>query len=93
MSPATFKCNLSKLTHDFFNMKPEWQKFIREMPIDFKFYHRDMFKKKYPDFVTEYPVVLLENDGKFEKFISPEEMIGITSLPELKDLIRQRVSS
>ncbi len=90
-APATFKCNLYKITQEYFNMKPEWKSFIKEMPIDFKFYHRDMFKKKYPDFKSEYPIVLLENDGKFEIFINPEEMMGIASLTELKDIIRQRV--
>lgn len=91
-APATFKCNLYKLTQEYFNMKYEWKNFIKEMPIDFKFYHRDMFKKKYPDFKSEYPIVLLENDGRFETFINPEEIIGITSLQELKDLIKQRLS-
>jgi len=81
--PQTYPCNLTKITHDKMNMKQKWQSFIQVFPVKIKFYHRDMFKKKYPDYKTEFPIALLEKDGKFEEFMSVEEINGFASLEEL----------
>lgn len=90
--PQTYPCNLTKITHDKMNMKQKWQSFIQVFPVKVKFYHRDMFKKKYPDYKTEFPVALLEHDNKFEPFISVEEMNSFRSLEELMDSVTQKIN-
>ena len=60
--PQTYQCNLTKLTHDGLNMKQQFQSFLQNSPFKAQFYHRDMFNKKYPDYKTELPVVLLQKE-------------------------------
>lgn len=90
--PQTYECNLTKLTHDGLNMKKEWQSFVQALPVKTKFYHRDMFKKKYSDYKTEFPIIFLAENNKFEKLISTEEINGLSSMQELMDLITNRIN-
>ena len=92
VSPQTFSCNLYKVTHDDFLMKKEWEEFTKELPIQVKFYHRDMFKKKYPEFDAKFPVVLKEIDGQFNVFISTDEISGTLSLKELMKIVSEKLS-
>ncbi len=58
-----------------------------------EFLHLDEFKKKYASkFGSKhtFPVVLLENKGELELFISTEELNGLKNANELIDLIAER---
>jgi len=91
--PQTYQCNLTKLTHDGLNMKKEWQSFVQTLPIKTKFYHRDMFKKKYSDYKTEFPVALLIENDKFKNFITAGEMGSFGSMQELMDAVTKKINA
>lgn len=91
-SPATYQCNLRKLTYDSFNEKQEWSDFIKSLSIESKFYHKDMFQKRFPSYSTNHPVVLLQINDNLQTFISSELLNGLTSLAELKKIVLEKVS-
>ncbi len=90
--PQTYQCNLTKLTHDGLNMKQQFQSFLQNSPFKAQFYHRDMFNKKYPDYKTELPVVLLQKEDTFEELISAEAMNAFTDCDELMKTVLDKVN-
>lgn len=94
VSPQTYSCNLCGITFGVFTENKAWKKFRKsnDVPMDFK--HRDEFKKQYASkFGSKYtfPIVLLENKGELELFISTEELNELNTAEELIQLIVERV--
>ncbi len=93
ISPATYSCNLCKLTHGAFFEKELWANFKNTAVIDMEFLYKEAFFKRFPDFEnTKLPVVLIESSSapSFE-FITANEFEGIASLPQLIQIIKQRL--
>ena len=89
--PQTYQCNLTKLTHDGLNMKQQFQSFVQNLPLKAQFYHHDMFKKKYPDYKTDLPVVLLQEDKVFKELISTQELNAFSTSDELMQTVLERL--
>ena len=51
-----------------------------------------MFKKKYPDYKTELPVVLLQKEDTFEELISAQEMNAFKDCDELMKAVLNKVN-
>jgi len=62
ISPATYTCNLCRLTYDAFQMKSKWKDFISTLPYKIIFFHKDEFQKNYPDLRTiSFPAVFVQD--------------------------------
>ncbi|MEX0996394.1 MAG: GTPase [Flavobacteriaceae bacterium] len=93
VSPKTYACNLCDITYGVFRENKSWKKFKTSSKIPMEFLHLDEFKKQYASkFGSKFtfPIVLLENKGELELFISTEELNGLKNANELIDLIRER---
>ena len=88
VSSSTYECNLCKITYGNVFINPRWRKFISELPVTFRFLHKDEFEQSYPDYSTRYPVALREHDDQLDVFISVDEMNGFSTLDELMLAVR-----
>ena len=73
-SPSTYACQLCTITHGNFGIKKEWEDFIKSLPMESEFLHKDEFQKKYPDASSAFPVVFAINGDVMKMCISVEEM-------------------
>ena len=91
VSPETYSCNLCAVSFGTVRMKPEWKRFIRGLPAEVEFLHRDEYTEMYGNPETGFPAALLTSaDTPGEKprlIISPEEMNRCKDLGEMKDLV------
>lgn len=92
ISPSTYACKLCALTYGSFTMKHEWKSFIEYMPFKKIFLHKNEFEKIYK-LQTELPAIFIEENNKFEQFISTKEIESCASLQQLKELITSKLSS
>lgn len=93
VSPKTYDCNLCDITYGVFSENKVWKKFRTSCSLTMEFLHRDEFLKQYASkFGSKhtFPVVLIQNKGELELFISTEELNGLKNAGELIDLISER---
>jgi hypothetical protein len=91
VSPATYQCNLCKLTHHNLGMKQEWKHFLQALPYELKFLHRNEFISNYPDHahIALPAIYLMRRDLKPVAYA--EEINNIHKLSDLKILIQKRL--
>jgi hypothetical protein len=93
ISPKTYDCNLCDITYGVFKENSLWKKFRTSSKLPLNFLHRDEYLKQYASkFGSKhtFPVVLLQNKGELELFISTEELNGLKNAGELIHLISER---
>lgn len=90
MSPETYPCNLCKLTYPFASMDKEWKTFVKSLPYQTEFLHRDEFVAKYPkQDDIRLPVILAEDNSGLRLLISAEEINRAKNIKELIETIRR----
>jgi len=82
VSPNTYPCSLCAITYGKIAIEPEWEKFIKTLPITPVFLHKDEFQIQYPDNKTPLPAVFNNHDSKLQLLISSQELNNL-QLPEL----------
>lgn len=88
-SPKTYACQLCNITHGNLKMHDEWKTFIKALPLDCTFMHRDEFVASYSDIKDELPAVYLFSPGQqLQHCISANEINGCNNLSDLKNLIQ-----
>jgi hypothetical protein len=91
VSPETYSCNLCAVTFGTLRMKPEWKRFVRDLPVEVEFLHRDEYTEEYGNPETGFPAAFLVPDGGNGEnprlLISPEEMNRCENLDEMKKLV------
>lgn len=94
VSPKTYSCNLCEITYGVFTENKTWKKFRTSGNFPMKFIHLDEFKKQYASkFGSKFtfPIVLLENKGELELFISTNELNGLKNAEGLIEMISDRL--
>jgi hypothetical protein len=89
-SPSTYPCHLCALTHGRFSMKNEWKSFVRDLPVQALFLHRNEFLKQFSS-PAELPVIFILNDGKIDILMSKKKIDNFKTLVDLKDTVMQTV--
>lgn len=74
ISPATYACQLCAITYGNFGIKKEWEDFIKGLPLETEFLHKDEFQKKHPNISIDFPVVYVVNNNDMELYISAKDM-------------------
>lgn len=88
MSPGTYPCNLCKLTYPLISMNREWKKFIKSLPCEVEFLHRDEFHKQYPGQENvQLPAVFQEDASGIRLFINQAEINKAKNLAELIKIV------
>ena len=84
ISPATYDCDLCKLTHSNFGVRNEWGAFIKDLAVKMDFYYIDEFEDQF-GLSFHYPIILEKVDGELNTLLSNTE---IAKLDGITDLIR-----
>ena len=96
-SPATYQCNLCKITHGNFSMRTQWKEFIESLSCDIDYLHKDEFEPgKYlqePATQLDYPLILAGQDGHYRVLVDARAINDCGSLDELTRLIASRIGA
>jgi mannose-6-phosphate isomerase len=93
LSPATYQCNLCKITYSAVAMKQEWKDYVESLPLKVDFKHRDEFIKEYPTLrKTELPAIFKINREDLTLLISAEELNRQTSVQELMKYLDDKLA-
>lgn len=89
VSPKTYQCNLCRLTYPFASMDKEWEKFVKSLPHQAVFLHRDEFNKQYPTQKdTSLPAIFIEDTGGVRLLISDKEINKAKNISELIEITK-----
>lgn len=92
-SPATYNCNLCRITHGILEENKIWKNFRESSNQEMEFLHIDEFQKQYASKFGHkftFPIVLAATENGLEVFISSEEINTLERPEELISLIRER---
>lgn len=92
LSPSTYTCSLCAVTYGNRGMRPDWRKFVRELPVRTTFLHRDEFRRQYPALSGHaLPAAFRREPGGFwQPFLSRYEL-DHSNLPALMELVRRQL--
>jgi hypothetical protein len=92
LSPSTYACSLCAITYGATAMRPEWKEFLRTLPVQPTFLHRDELRARHPELARQpLPAAFVRNPGgDWQSFLNPEEL-NQTDLPKLMALVKQRL--
>ena len=93
LSPDTYACDLCALTHGHFQVRQEWVAFLRDLPVDTEFLHRDEYVKRFGRTEMEFPAVFIDTGTDQEVFLQREDISGCDALDGLKQLTRERLKA
>ena len=54
-APSTYQCSLCAITHGMLTMRHEWKDYVRNLPYETRFYHRDGFRQEWPNQQAKLP--------------------------------------
>jgi hypothetical protein len=91
VSPATYVCKLCALTHGLFTMDPRWRDWLRRLPLPATFHHKQDFEMAHPAARFALPVILLEQPGNLQEFVSAAEMNACADVDALMTLLGKRL--
>jgi hypothetical protein len=90
LSPATYQCDLCRITHGWFKERSAWSAFIRALDADCQFLHRDGYRRRFSDLAVRPPVVLRLVDGRPEVCVAADDLARCNDLDALMRLIEGR---
>jgi hypothetical protein len=90
LSPATYQCNLCKVTYGWFSERRAWRDFVAGLDVPCTFLHRDELHARYPEIAVALPAVLRVTAGTPAVCIDADSLQGCTDLDALMALVRQR---
>lgn len=92
-APSTYQCALCAVTHGLIGMRSEWKDYMRSLSYETRFYHRDGFRKEWPQMEAEMPAVFFEAEAeKIELLISKQELEMVRSVGQLSALLGRRIA-
>lgn len=93
VSPATYDCRLSAVTHGLTSMKRDWRAFLEETGMELLIHHRPDFRQAFPQAANwPLPLVAVEQDGELTQLISAQDFAAIPDLPALVAVVRARLA-
>ena len=92
LSPNTYQCDLCALTYSSTGMKREWRQFIRDLPLQTVFLHRDEFYSQYPDAQQSLPAVFLIDKSKLSLIVTANQLNNMSELSQLKTHILHAIN-
>ena len=94
ISPATYSCSLCAVTYGNHKMRPSWQQFIAQLPVQVTFLHRDELHKQYPELTLHaLPAAFYRSAGRPWRLFLPKDTLDHTDLPGLMRLVREQVAT
>jgi len=91
VSPATYACDLCRVTYGVFGRKAEWDEALDRLPGEKQFLHRDEFRAAYPDRSLEAPSVWRVDDAGWHRVLGPGDWAGVTDVAGLEAVLTSAV--
>ena len=88
IAPATYPCQLCKLTYGSFAMKKAWKEFLASRHYKVDFLHRDEWLQKYPTRKERLPAIFSKENDEWEMEISAQEIEKTKDLEQLIKLMK-----
>ncbi|MBI2463388.1 hypothetical protein HYV57_00330 [Candidatus Peregrinibacteria bacterium] len=93
ISPATYSCNLCKLTYSNFSIQRGWKNFLNSLHAEKAFLHRDEFAARYPKLAdTPLPAIFSFKQGIPALLLSDETINNVKSLDDLQHLLNDKIN-
>jgi hypothetical protein len=84
ISPKTYNCALCSLTYGNLGMKEEWAQFIKTLPAEIIFLHKDEFLKQYPQREFVFPLIFKKDKDTLTIFLSADDINTCIDLKALE---------
>jgi hypothetical protein len=92
-APSTYQCSLCAITHGMLTMRHEWKDYMRNLPYETRFYHRDGFRQEWPNQLAKLPAIFMqEEDGSLTTVISAEELNQQSSIAQLTAMLGRKIA-
>jgi hypothetical protein len=91
-SPETYECSLCAVTYGALSMRPEWKAYLKRLPHEIVFLHRDEWRQAFPTATEPLPAIFLQHGNEPPQVVvKAMEMPLDQSLDQLMNLLDQRV--
>jgi hypothetical protein len=92
-APSTYQCALCAITHGIASMRSEWKDYMRNLPYETRFYHRDGFQKDWPRIGGALPAIFYQTTANdMQILISRSELEAVSSVAQLTALLGRRIA-
>lgn len=91
LSPDTYTCSLCALTHGTWKMRKRWADFLKSLPVDVKFLHRDEMDSTFPN--VDLPAILVAHDRGVRVMADASAIRKCLELEDLIELVRDGVNA
>lgn len=89
-SPSTYECQLCALTHGYFSVRRDWERFVEQLPVPCLFLHRDQARDLPGVDTANLPAVYRRRKASWQPCIGAETLSGCRDLKQLMALIEDR---
>jgi hypothetical protein len=94
VSPDTYPCNLCRITYPGMTMRDDWREFIKSLPHEVIFLHRDEFHKRYQSQKqVPLPAIFAEDSEGVRVLISKNEINQMKNIDELMRVVKKYLFS
>ncbi|MCA9739954.1 MAG: hypothetical protein H6695_11445 [Deferribacteres bacterium] len=93
LSPQTYACQLCQITHSNLGMHPEWQNFLKELPVLIEFDYRDTFIKKHGFPEADFPAIYQKSGRQVKLAIDATSIRACRTITDLQRLVLQQIQS
>lgn len=92
-APSTYQCSLCAITHGMLTMRHEWKDYVRNLPYETRFYHRDGFRQEWPNQQAKLPAIfMLDVDGSLRTVVSAEDLDQQVSIAQLTAMLGRKLA-
>lgn len=92
VSPSTYPCALCAITYGPLGMDRRWRDYVKRLPFEAEFLHREELQARYPQARPPLPVILADDDGHLETLVSATDLRALADLDELAHLLNARLA-
>ena len=92
VSPATYPCSLCAITYGAVSMRGEWKAYLKRLPHETRFYHREDFARDWPGEAVTLPAILeVTHGGRLSTLIPKEDLDKVQSVAQLITMLEDRL--
>lgn len=94
VSPETYPCSLCAITYGAVSMYPEWKRYLKGLPLDVVFHHKDDFAAAYPDHEIALPAIAIVHGDTAPRVLVSNEVLDQTQdTMQLMDRVEEALAN
>ena len=93
VSPDTYPCSLCAVSYGLVSMHTAWRKYLKSLPHEVVFHHKDDFAEAYPDHGIPLPAILLRESGAYPTvLVGKDDLDAMDHVNRLIDMTDHRLA-